>query len=412
VKKITITFLFFFTLYSTINAQWNKIKTSTTGTIYDMTFINDSTGFFVGDGVFKTINYGDTWNSIDLSPSGERIFFYNDTIGYVLSYKALYKTINGGKTWNEVYDFTKESTHFMASDIVFTTEKVGYMVAYISGPPGGSYIYKTTNGGNNWSISGSFPSIMTLQSIDFFNAENGIAVGLNGQIIKTTDAGTTWTVQQTNSFGTFLSVYLINNIGYTSGYASSGSEIIKTTDGGKTWLQQATNGTGNSALRTVFFPTEDIGYAAGENGKIVYTIDGGTSWQVSEPTIPETFFSSYFITPKIGFIGGTNGTLLKTTNGGIGGITVGVPVIKDLKDHLEDIRVSPNPVNRFLSIKNIPNDQYVLTVTNMEGNKLLVKKVEIGGSFELELKGFSNGNYFLTLQNSKERIVKKIIVRK
>jgi len=69
----------------------------------------------------------------------------------------------------------------------------------------------------------------------FANANTGYAVGGNGKIIKTPNAGSSWTAQVSGSSRSLFSVYFTDaNTGYVVG--DSGT-ILKTTNGGGSWIE-------------------------------------------------------------------------------------------------------------------------------------------------------------------------------
>lgn len=61
-------------------------------------------------------------------------------------------------------------------------------VAYVCGYSGSGIIYKTTDGGNNWTLLNS-PKSQSLLSIYFYNEMVGFAVGDNGTILYTNSGG-------------------------------------------------------------------------------------------------------------------------------------------------------------------------------------------------------------------------------
>ncbi len=78
---------------------WTKVHTSTTGSLYDLFFINDSTGFCCGENMLllKTTNGGQTWQAV--SRYGNLDNFYNGTL-YGFYGNANLLLVVGGNNFN------------------------------------------------------------------------------------------------------------------------------------------------------------------------------------------------------------------------------------------------------------------------------------------------------------------------
>ena len=117
-------------------------------------------------------------------------------------------------------------------DLTFVDENVGYSVS------NNGMIVKTTDGGYNW-VQLSSPVTFFLNRIQFTDSQTGYITGGNntgGYLLKTTDAGQTWEVNNLNTpennrpEGMFF-------LNHTTGYISGDKLFRKTTDGGKTWAE-------------------------------------------------------------------------------------------------------------------------------------------------------------------------------
>lgn len=133
-----------------------------------------------GDGIYKSVDGGSTWNNVGLKDSEHiseiLIDPRNSQVVYAASQgplwnkggdRGLYKTTDGGSTWNKVLEI---SEHTGVSDIAFDPENpdVIYATSYqrrrhvwtlINGGPE-STIYKSTDAGNTWKkINKGLPSV-------------------------------------------------------------------------------------------------------------------------------------------------------------------------------------------------------------------------------------------------------------
>ncbi len=107
--------------------------------------------------------------------------------------------------------------------------------------------------------------------------------------------------------------------------------IVKTTDGGTTWAQQVSNT--QSILRSIYFTDANTGYACGIGGTVCQTTDGGNAWTVQTVSGGEQLnyvqFPSNGVTGYIGCVSAVahGGEVYKTTNGNDWApITIGGPL--------------------------------------------------------------------------------------
>ncbi len=112
-------------------------------TIRDIKFLNENTGYlsFVHFGIKKTTNGGQNWESKYDPIHCYKIFFLNDSVGWVGSESGILKTTNSGKNWAIVS--VAQNCSFDAA--YFVNEITGWAMGTSS-----NYfpkLFKTTNGG-------------------------------------------------------------------------------------------------------------------------------------------------------------------------------------------------------------------------------------------------------------------------
>ena len=101
----------------------------------------------------------------------------------------------------------------------------------------------------NWNWQNPLPQGANLYSVYFANANTGYSVGFDGVILKTTDAGVSWTQQISGTSSSLLAVHFVNtDTGYAVGQSAP---LLKTTDGGNTWVSLPTP---SVYLGAVFLP--------------------------------------------------------------------------------------------------------------------------------------------------------------
>jgi photosystem II stability/assembly factor-like uncharacterized protein len=94
-KKIILVISFLLIISTQTNAQWFWQNPLPTGNrLNDVVYVNDSVGFICGEGVtiFKTIDAGSTWHTIQVNISGElhSIDFVNENCGFAVGTEYIF----------------------------------------------------------------------------------------------------------------------------------------------------------------------------------------------------------------------------------------------------------------------------------------------------------------------------------
>ena len=176
-------------------------------------------------------------------------------------------------------------------------------------------IVRTINGGQLWQNASS-PTTNHLVTVCFPSPGVGYAAGNGGAIVKTTNGGSDWTLLNSGTLSYINSLHFFND---TAGFAAGNNDlIIYTNDGGNTWSPR-TNGTNsNQNINKLSFISDQIGYAAiSENPYhgVLKTTDGGNSW-VKDTLGFNLPYSVFFTNASTGFAVGTFNHIWKTVNGG------------------------------------------------------------------------------------------------
>ena len=204
------------------------------------------------------------------------------------------------------------------------------------------------------------PVIATLRFISFADSLNGWAAGEAGTIIRTTDGGDSWEIQN-SAVQTFIMDIFFTDINY--GWALTlrdefpfNSVLLKTTNGGDEWTA---NDFPDSlgVIRTIFFFDSLNGFAGGSG--ILQTSDGGSNW--TETDVDSNMVSDFpiykfkFYSRQFGYACGGRidvaGVVWKTTNYGLNWTAQGVSVdeLFDLFifDSLNAVTLSGDPEGLF-----------------------------------------------------------------
>jgi len=285
----------------TLATGWKKINFIDSSGIYDIFFINN-TGFAISSHIFKSSDGGENWSQL-ISPSGldtysfinigmgnemnaifvtrfnqlvsthsggpsfttkalsdpilSDVFFIDSTVAYAIG-KSVWKTIDGGDNWTKLYDFTP-STGF--SSLFFTNEQTGW----VKKPQG---VYKTINGGIDWQLVNTDTiNFSNGGAIFFLNSDTGY-ISNSYSVEKTVNGGASWNKVFTCTYTT--SVYHdIHFVSENVGYITDGPCIFKTTGGGNTWTKVVALASSSNSLVELHFTDANHGWACGQKGTIL-----------------------------------------------------------------------------------------------------------------------------------------------
>jgi|GEM_PF-3405715 len=302
-----------------------KGGTTWTTTIF---FLDSLIGWFgntVG-GVHKTVDGGDTWTQVATMGHiwHKSLKFVDENIGYLVSeglYSQdgyIYKSIDGGVSWmllDSLNNYELKNIEVLDSSNVIICGTKGIVINTTDG--GENWIYKSipeqedynevkVQFGKTWIVGGksqhgriyfkkeksNFSEKSNvfnknhLNGIDFYNNQNGIAVGFNGTLLITMNSGKSW--ENLNLFSiNHLSVSYFNE--NFIAIAGRNGVFIKSTDGGKIWnVSYPFPSYGDNVVQ---FFSEDVGYSLIKYGALYKTSDGGNNWiETSEYGMYDFFF--------------------------------------------------------------------------------------------------------------------------
>jgi photosystem II stability/assembly factor-like uncharacterized protein len=212
-----------------------------------------------GGGVWKTTNGGANWvvltdgfntlacGSVAIDPNNPNVLYVGTgELNYSLDSfygDGIYKTTDGGTTWVQVGASATVGTRFSQIAIDPTNSNIVYAA-------GNSGVFKSTNAGANWinTAGGGNSNCIIINPTNthkLFITTGGYSAG---QVKKSTDGGTTWTILAGGLPGGMGRVQLAiapTDTGtiYASIAQPSGAllGVYKTTDGGTTWTLQASS---------------------------------------------------------------------------------------------------------------------------------------------------------------------------
>ena len=182
-------------------------------------------------------------------------------------------------------------------------------------------LVSSTDAGSTWGAP-SIPVRPAFYGMDFSGRFDGWVVGSAGTILRTTDGGVNWTLQTSPVTSVLYDVgFADNHLGIAVG---AGGTIIRSSDGGVTWAK-VISGTG-APLRSVAVIDSAHAWAVGDSGRICFSNDGGKSWLLQVSGTTSQLNNLDFASAATGWAVGAGPTLLKTTNGGVSWVSISTPL--------------------------------------------------------------------------------------
>ncbi len=230
---------------------WAKNTTLPSQNLRLVEFVNDQTGWALGEYLWKTIDGGASWVKLKTNLPSTDIFsdidFINEQQGWLVKVGELkdgdlvgasvYSTTNGGQYWNE----TPLPDGFFSADIQFYDADSGWVI-----PWGHDGFFHSINGGKTW-YSVSTDNIHYLVDINLFSDQEGWALGYeyNGctsklpyktHVYYSSDAGKT--ITDINQFCSLANPSEIDFADAEHGWLANGNRILSTNDKGLSWIEE------------------------------------------------------------------------------------------------------------------------------------------------------------------------------
>ena len=216
------------------------------------------------------------------------VYFADADNGIVMGKDCL-RTTDGCRSWKV------ERMACLTLKIFFPHPRIGIAVGR------NGEILRTIDGGKNW-IKIQVKGVRTeLRGVHCPGRDVGIVVGRFGTILRTEDGGNTWSSQYCGTYEDLDGTWFTSRI--TGWVVGQFAGVIKTMDGGKTWRKLDVK---PNQFGAVIFFDEMNGLLGGVN-TILRTKDGGETWQESEVSISNEFIAGNYIIRRFSFCDPKNG---------------------------------------------------------------------------------------------------------
>lgn len=301
---------------------WQHLYATQDISYWGVWFLDRARGFVTAqDGVLRvTADGGRQWQDQRLPDSptfGGGMHFTPDGVGFVVAYDRLYRSVDGGSSWQRL-DLPGVSGGVRSAQ--FLDAAHGWLIAWTCGADGDiafctATLYATEDAGVSWQARGSHDSSAVFA---FADLQTGIKSVYDG-LFRSDDGGRTWSrVAPAGQMA--RSIYFRTSTqGWSvgSGYGGIGNMVMRTEDAGLTWSQAPVPPLGAfTQLYDIRFADDRNGWIAGSNGTVLRTSDGGASWrrQTTGTTLP--LFAVFPLDAKRVWTVGARGTILATSTGG------------------------------------------------------------------------------------------------
>lgn len=298
-------------IYRTTNggAQWSLIQIATNARLKSVAFLNQNRVYAVGDNgdVYRSTNGGLSWvrQNIGINANLNNLFFHSQDTGYIAASNGqVARTFNGGNNWTLLSTAQTDAIN----DIHFISGTVGYAVG------NRGVVLKTENAGQQWTRlnSGTERDLLSV-SFSRLNPNQGVITGRNATIIRTINGGLTLDGINVNNAENYVDVKFRGNTSVVFAVGTNGF-VISSINAGNSWTLRLS---GRDVDYTgVKFRTDNLGYIIGTNGRFFVTSNGGNTLVDRSRPLSVTFKDIDFPSNNFGYISGDAGTVLRTSNSG------------------------------------------------------------------------------------------------
>lgn len=385
---------------------WNDQNSSITNDLEDVYFADNSNGWAVGrqGKIIRTTDGGANWSEQNSGTTKDlnKVFMTGTTNGYAVGDGGTVIKYNG-LTWS-------------ALNISFSQDMYGvYFLDANTGWVSGEWgrIMMTTNGGSNWTIQMS-NSIYSnaFYDLHMLSATEGWAVGSSGRVLEYD--GTNWTNIANPATSNLTSLHAVSFISSNDGFMTGESSSVYHWDG-NTWSVHNTALSNNSFhVYDVHMVNSSLGYAATSpgigGGGVILKYNGSTWTKDYEYTgMNSELFTGITTTPNGNIIAVASTGLIKMKTSG------GNPTsLNENKISKKDVTVFPNPFSTSLNINFTLKKRNLVTFTikDLSGKELFISETFLNsGVQQIIADGASlpSGFYFYTLSSPEQFLSGKLL---
>lgn len=370
-------------------------------------FMDDNHGVAIGTGstIYRTDDGGDSWHlsvpeillsdyytgyDIDLTPSGDIVACWSQQ-GPIIS-------TDNGVTWTDFLD--SEIQDSVSSVLFYEYLSSGREIA----TSGTQVIYRDP--GESWQFIALEEVGFSARCLTFYNNQVGLLGGTNATLYRTTDGGESWSLLPLpSSSGQINAVVFISADEFI---ASLGTSAYKTFDGGESWENLGAafpTGFGMASLDDGTLLS--AGFASGNNGSFHHSADGGSTW--SDIGYICAAFRHGTLTPseKYFFAVGDGSIITRYEIGEL-------VSVKEAKTVENSVAIYPNPTSGLVQVQLpewLESFSVQVTIFDIRGQVMYEDSLDNQPSTTLDLALLSSGIYVLQVKGDDWVTHNKIVKR-
>ncbi len=225
---------------------------------------------------YKTTDGGETWIASklpnDLAVTNVEVDSQAPNIVWATTESGIYKSTDGGMNWTEKLD---------VESYALSINPLNSNVVYV----GNQWrVYKTTDGGDNWfevfaggGTSGDMCRALNVDKVDTSIVYAGFH---NLGVYKTTDCGANWTPKLNGLVCRDIFAMQIHPNNHQILYASAMDNLYKSTNGGESWFE-FNKGMRLPKIKHLAVDLPNNYYTGTSKGTFIRSNDGGSNWMAT-----------------------------------------------------------------------------------------------------------------------------------
>jgi len=278
---------------------WTQAPSGTDRALYRVHFVDANNGWASGqDGlILHTVDGGKTWQRQNSSTNVYlfSLHFLDHDHGWAVGDKSIaVETHNGGATWTLRKIVTATEKTESVEEAAASQDPILYDVQFVDPNTGwvvGEFgkIFHTSDGGKTWTeqeqtlLGAEVVDILDLPTffgVNFTDAQNGVAAGLEGKIARTHDGGATWKFEKMKlDYPIVDPLYTPLMFSDGTGWAiGAAGEVVRLDTADGEWHRTKLGMEVLTWLRGMNWLDQNNGWIVGGYGLILHTKDGGKTW--------------------------------------------------------------------------------------------------------------------------------------